>query len=98
MKKALEHNKASWSYVKGILQSWSEKGIATIEEAQAEASAFKKQKKQKHPRPHQAKKQEIIPDWFTQNKKASPTRSVLAKQQVDVADLLNDYCMQKELG
>ncbi|MBM7571391.1 DNA replication protein DnaD [Aquibacillus albus] len=89
MKKALEHNKASWSYVKGILQSWSKKGISSVEEAQAEASAFKKQ---------QAKKHEVIPDWFNQNKKASPNWPDLEKRQVDVADLLNDYHMHKELG
>ncbi|MBM7571411.1 hypothetical protein [Aquibacillus albus] len=55
-------------------------------------------KKHKQSRPYRPIKQEIIPDWFTQNKKASAKRSDLEKQQVDVADLLNDYCMQKELG
>ena len=43
MKRSLERNKISWGYVKSILQSWMNKGIKTIEQAEAEEVEYKEQ-------------------------------------------------------
>ena len=41
MKKAVEANKRTMQYIKGILNNWSKKGIKTLIDAQKEDEQFK---------------------------------------------------------
>lgn len=54
MKKAVETDKRTIQYIKGILNNWSKKGIKTVLEAQKEDEQFKKDnKKQEKNKPEQ---------------------------------------------
>ncbi|MRG86029.1 DnaD domain protein [Salinibacillus xinjiangensis] len=70
MKKALERNKISWGYVKGILQSWANKGVTSVERAKAEVLSFQKQNP-KRSRSHPYK-QEVLTGWFDQEDRKKP--------------------------
>lgn len=99
LKRSLDQNKPSWGYTKGILKSWHEKGIKTIDQANAEEVEFKnKQASNKpfYPRQQQA---EVVPDWF-KNKKHKQATSVeqtaeenddIAEQQRRVAERLRQF-------
>ncbi|RYG72965.1 DnaD domain protein [Lentibacillus lipolyticus] len=68
MQRALERGKSNWSYVKGILQAWVEKGITTVEDAKAEETAFRRSRDQGR-RTYAARTEEVIPDWFHERKR-----------------------------
>lgn len=71
MKRALERGKANWGYIKGILESWLDKGVKTIGEAEGEVLEFKnKQKKRKGSWSSQSASREVIPEWFHERNKA----------------------------
>lgn len=60
MKRALDRGKASWGYVKGILQTWKDKAFQTVEETESEIVSFQKPDNQ----PKKKQRSEVIPDWF----------------------------------
>ena len=67
LQKAVEKN-AQYSYAKGIMKSWANKGIKTLEEAEAEAVGNKRQKQWQ-----QQPKKEKMPEWADNNASASET-------------------------
>ncbi|GAB4074292.1 hypothetical protein GCM10028778_17950 [Barrientosiimonas marina] len=67
MKRALEQNKPTWRYVKGILKSWQTKGIQTVEAAAADDQQFRSKHSQK-PISRHSEKAEVIPAWFQERK------------------------------
>lgn len=54
MQKAVESNKRTIQYIKGILNSWSKKGIKTLIQAKEEEQEFKQEKQSKT---------ELVGDW-----------------------------------
>jgi len=93
MKRALERGKTSWSYVKSILNSWYEKGIRTVEQAQAEQVAFENGRRQKQMERGGFSggfggKEEVIPDWFYEQKREREERErKVPKQKATLEDL-----------
>ncbi|ASN04362.1 DnaD domain-containing protein [Virgibacillus necropolis] len=72
MKRALERGKANWGYVKGILQAWVKKGITSVAAAQSEEVEFRREKEgRKGSRSFTSRTtpEEIVPDWFTEQKR-----------------------------
>lgn len=73
LKLSVEQGKKSWSYTEAILKSWLEKGVRTVEDAQADqrefqekrARAIEKPRKQSYSR--RPLREEKLPDWFTDN-------------------------------
>ncbi|WP_404455001.1 DnaD domain-containing protein [Oceanobacillus kapialis] len=65
MKKAVEQNKATWRYVRGILKAWKKKGITTIGAANQEKMHFSNQRTSFPAK----EKSKIVPDWFYEQKK-----------------------------
>ena len=57
MQKAVESNKRTFQYVKGILNSWSKKDIKTLIQAKEEEQEFKREKQSK------TEKRELVGDW-----------------------------------
>ena len=57
MQKATESNKRTIQYIKGILNSWSKKGIKTLIQAKEEEQEFKQEKQSK------TEKRELVGDW-----------------------------------
>lgn len=57
MQKAVESNKRTIQYIKGILNSWSKKGIKTLIQAKEEEQEFKQEKQSK------TEKRELVGDW-----------------------------------
>lgn len=57
MQKAVESNKRTIQYIKGILNSWSKKGIKTLIQAKEEEQEFKREKQSK------TEKRELVGDW-----------------------------------
>ncbi|RYG71358.1 DnaD domain protein [Lentibacillus lipolyticus] len=68
MKRALEQNKPTWRYVKGILKSWKTKGITNVNQATADDNKFRDKYAQK-PGSRVSDKGEIVPEWFKERKK-----------------------------
>lgn len=62
MKKALVNNK-NYSYARNILRNWRQKGIKTLEEAEAEEVSFKRSQQTSQGR-KRLRRQEQIPDWL----------------------------------
>ena len=58
MQKAVESNKRTIQYIKGILNSWSKKGIKTLIQAKEEEQEFKQEKQSK------TEKRELVGDWY----------------------------------
>lgn len=91
MKRALDRGKGTWGYVKGILQDWKNKGLQTIEEAEAEVKTFREQVKQVR----RDKPDEIIPDWFykrdAQQQKPKKETAKEAEERMEVDRLLATY-------
>ena len=63
MKKAVEADKRTIQYIKGILNNWSKKGIKTVLEAQKEDEQFKKDNKK------QEKKASVYTSVYNQMQK-----------------------------
>lgn len=57
MQKAVESNKRTFQYIKGILNSWSKKSIKTLIQAKEEEQEFKQEKQSK------TEKRELVGDW-----------------------------------
>ncbi|WP_010531754.1 DnaD domain-containing protein [Lentibacillus jeotgali] len=68
MKRAVEQNKPTWHYVKGILKSWKAKGITTVEQVAIDDKRFRNQYAQK-PTSRTSDKDEVVPEWFKERKK-----------------------------
>ncbi|MUV37134.1 hypothetical protein JNUCC1_00940 [Lentibacillus sp. JNUCC-1] len=86
MKLALERGKPSWAYVKGILKAWARKNIMTIADAKQEAIAYSTKHQPQKPRSYfspSSFRQEVIPDWFNEQKKQGKAReSTKADQHI----------------
>lgn len=96
LKRSLERNKPFWGYAKSILKSWSEKGIKTIEQADAEDVEFKNQQQAKFGR--KPKNIEVVPDWFKsrdeqlddkQGQKLTPEQEEEERQKL--AEMISEY-------
>ena len=61
LKRAIASNKANWGYAKAILRSWHQKGIKTIEQADAESVEFQNQQQSRFGKNTEP---EIQPEWF----------------------------------
>jgi len=68
MKRALERGKANFGYLKGILQSWLNKGFQTVEDTEYELLACRKQNQTVFTTPS-PRGWEVVPDWFRERKK-----------------------------
>lgn len=68
MKRALEQNKATWGYVKGILNMWSERKITSVQQAEADDVSFRHQNQNSGGKFHRLRR-EVVPDWFDERKK-----------------------------
>lgn len=95
LKRAIASNKANWGYAKAILKSWHQKGIKSIEEANAEAIEFQNQQANRFGK---QQKPEVVPDWFKDRDKQSeadpeqtqdPVQSQKEKEEIDA--LLRQY-------
>lgn len=102
MKRALEQNKTTWSYVKGVLKAWARKGITTIEQAEADEAAFRNRQNQKINQSANASN-EVVPDWFKERKRKQAeekkplTSEVSSEEQAEVERLLQKY-RNKDVG
>lgn len=86
MKRALERNKSTWAYVKSILNSWHKKGIQTVEQARAELVGDCS--RGDSPQGKSLQKQEVIPDWFYEQKEERRKREEHATdKKATLADL-----------
>ncbi|MBP1949358.1 DnaD domain-containing protein [Virgibacillus litoralis] len=96
MKRALEQNKTTWSYVKGVLKAWARKGITTIEQAEADEAAFRNRQNQQKNQSAQASG-EVVPDWFKERKRKQAeekrplTPEISSEEQAEVERLLLNY-------
>lgn len=100
MKLALEQDKTTWRYVKGILQAWTKKNITTVDAAIAEEQAYRN-KQHAFVTPRMQPTTEVIPDWFVKQKqqeakRKAETRTAIAKkdpaqEQRDLEALLAKY-------
>ncbi|SDM15443.1 DnaD domain-containing protein [Sediminibacillus halophilus] len=96
--KALDQSKRSWGYAKGILQNWSDKNIKTLEQVEAEEVEFKNKKANSKPY-YRPPKQEIVPDWFEQQKAEKKSPADPGTEEVEVEDtkeLVRNYLAQQE--
>ncbi|MEN1969851.1 DnaD domain protein [Lentibacillus sp. N15] len=73
MKRAVKSDRIMWSYVKGILLNWQQKGIASLDDAQAEEVAFQNQRREQMHRVAGAqsgvRRTEVVPEWFDDHKR-----------------------------
>ncbi|WP_159457831.1 DnaD domain-containing protein [Virgibacillus dakarensis] len=102
MKRALEQNKATWSYVKAILRAWDKKGITTIKQADADSRAFRNRQKRR-PYHENGTREAVVPDWFIERKhkqaqmrkakppKPKPDPAAEAKEREEFDKLLAEF-------
>ncbi|RDY69100.1 DnaD domain protein [Halobacillus trueperi] len=90
MKRSLERNKISWGYVKSILQSWLNKGIRTIEQAEAEEVEHRDRILHKRQFSKVPSSQEVIPEWFKNRNEQ--------KQSENKKPTIEDTALTIELG
>lgn len=104
MKLGVEQGKPTWRHVKGILESWSQKGITTLDEVEMEQTAFHNRHTQKFRQTfaHQ-QHDEIVTDWFkelkrkernaelTQQAKPSLDPAAIARENREIGELLAKF-------
>ncbi|WP_233879543.1 DnaD domain-containing protein [Virgibacillus halodenitrificans] len=73
MKLALEQDKTTWRYVKGILQAWMKKNITTVDAAIIEEQAYRN-KQHAFVTSRMQPTTEVIPDWFKKQKQQEAKR------------------------
>ncbi|MGP4070636.1 DnaD domain-containing protein [Halobacillus sp. B29] len=91
MRRSLDRNKPSWGYVKSILQSWINKGIRTIEQAEAEEVEYKNKKNRNGPFTKNSSQKEVIPEWFND-------REEQEKQDINKQPSIDDTARTIELA
>ncbi|SHG03933.1 DnaD domain-containing protein [Ornithinibacillus halophilus] len=96
MKRALERNKATWGYVKGILNAWAKKGIRTVEQVEAEERKFLRERKggDGYGQWKKARQSdEIVPEWFLERKRKEKNTVIAMDggEQEDVGEMLRKY-------
>jgi DnaD/phage-associated family protein len=64
MKRALEQNKRTWKYVKGILRDWAQKGVKSLDDVNALDAEWKSKKEKKEKPSTQSYYQELSKDDF----------------------------------
>lgn len=93
LKRAIASNKANWGYAKAILRAWHQKGIKTMEQADAEAVEFQNQQKSRFGG-NQTKNKEIVPEWFKNREKpveSPPVPQADEKEREELAAMLSRY-------
>ncbi|MBM7554832.1 DnaD domain-containing protein [Thalassobacillus pellis] len=90
MKRSLERNKISWGYVNSILQSWLNKGIKTIEQAEEEEVEHRDKIHRKRQFSKGPSSQEVLPEWFKNRNEQ--------KQQENKKPTIDDTARTIELG
>ena len=78
LKRAIASNKANWGYAKAILKSWHQKGIKTIEQADAESVEFQNQQQSRFGNKTEP---EIQPEWFKNRGKPVEDKPVVMSDQ-----------------
>ena len=91
MRRSLDRNKPTWGYVKSILQSWINKGIRTIEQAEAEEVEYKNKKNRNGPVTKSSSQKEVIPEWFND-------REEQEKQDINKQPSIDDTARTIELA
>lgn len=105
MERALDQNKGTWGYTKGILQLWKKEGVRTLNDVQEDDEELR-QKKVKQSRSsrrlHRTPTNEVVPDWFRERKRKQETLSKnqavmslsaeeLAREKAEVEALLKRH-------
>ncbi|WP_162632645.1 DnaD domain-containing protein [Paraliobacillus zengyii] len=94
---ALENQKP-YAYAKAIMKTWADRKIKNVDEANQLSAEFKHKQESKFSR--RGTKEDIVPDWFKQQKeKRQKERSIEKTKEEDlpnVSDLLASYNKQKE--
>lgn len=88
---ALENQKP-YSYAKAIMKTWVDRNIKTVDEANQLSAEFKHKQKSKFAR--RGAKEDIVPDWFKQQKEEQEKEQPSDQEQIeqpDVSALLADY-------
>lgn len=102
---SIGQGKGDWGYAKAILQAWVEKGITSVEAAQAEEVAFRRgQQTWKQ----NLRQDEVIPEWFREQKHKRKFRREQEKVEKQLIDrvveqgefekLLTDYRREGEVS
>nr|CDQ31383.1 DnaD domain protein [Virgibacillus halodenitrificans] len=73
MKLALEQDKPTWRYVKGILQAWTKKDINSVDAAINEEQAYRN-KQHTFMTSRMQPTTEVLPDWFVEQKQLEAKR------------------------
>ncbi|WP_269410329.1 DnaD domain-containing protein [Lentibacillus daqui] len=112
MKRAVEHDRITWAYVKGILLDWRKKGISSLEDAQAEEVAFRKQRLGQVHGATAARaggqRTEVVPEWFddykrkqeirAEKKAAASTRVETEEEKAEFEELLAEFVGKDRRG
>lgn len=93
LKRAIGSNKANWGYAKAILKSWHQKGIKTVEQADAESIEFQNQQQSRFGNKTEP---EIQPEWFKNRNKPVDNKPGITsdqdrKEQEEVEAMLRKY-------
>ncbi|WP_079529929.1 MULTISPECIES: DnaD domain-containing protein [Halobacillus] len=64
MKRSLDRNKPTWGYVKSILQSWVNKGVKSLDQAQVEEVEYRNHQNNRTSFSKRSPNQEVLPEWF----------------------------------
>ncbi|MGF2617760.1 DnaD domain protein [Rossellomorea vietnamensis] len=76
MKISVENGKKFWGYVESILKQWSNKGIQTVEQAQAEQQKFREEQSKRQARPPERRgkiiRSEKLPGWYEEHENKAP--------------------------
>ncbi|SEI12934.1 DnaD and phage-associated domain-containing protein [Halobacillus karajensis] len=91
MRRSLDRNKPTWGYAKSILQSWINKGIRTIEEAETEEVEYKIKKNRNGSVTNRSSQKEVIPEWFNNHEEQK-------KQDINKQPSIDDTARTIELA
>jgi DnaD/phage-associated family protein len=88
MKIALQRNKHTWAYVRGILNEWAKRNVKTVNDVQA----LQVQHRNNTKNTYKPKRQELIPDWLNgQQEEDIPIDPDFEEEKRKVEELLKQY-------
>ncbi|GLY09572.1 DnaD domain protein [Pseudobacillus badius] len=88
---AVEQGKCTWRYVEAILTDWSQKKLGSVDQVKAAQLAYKQQQSQKrqsngHRSYGRPIREEILPQWFVEEKEQSTPSKEAEESTKTVAD------------
>nr|WP_246521289.1 DnaD domain protein [Ornithinibacillus massiliensis] len=96
MKRALVRGKLNFSYVRGIMNSWLNQGIRTVEELKlSELEGRNSRNSGSGWNRSRSRSDEVVPEWFLERQRKRKEDYLADEEEGDAGEMLKEYLAQR---